>query len=79
MSLNKKLLGHIIAISLFIFGTVVLHTIINKIELEYNFFWIRLNFTTVFDMSLLSIGISFFIEFYLSFNQINIIKNSEEK
>lgn len=79
MKLNSKLMLHITAISLFLFGAVVLHTIINNIRYSYNFFWIKVNFTTVFDSGLLALGISFFIEFYMSFNQINIINQKIEE
>lgn len=72
IKLNWKLLLHIIAITQFLFGIVVIHTIFNNFSKFYYFFWIELNFTSVLDFSLIELGLSFFIEFYLSFNQINI-------
>ncbi|MFW9950030.1 MAG: hypothetical protein ACFFKA_07890, partial [Candidatus Thorarchaeota archaeon] len=77
---------HIGAILFFIFGLVLIHVVINlgvNISIntlgintfypELSFFDIELSRDAVADIGFLSLGISFFIELFLSFKPIKVI------
>lgn len=74
MNEKNKIVLHVVALSSFLFGAVVLHTIINNYSKNYTFFWLDVNFLTAFDSALLAIGFGFFLEFYMSFKPIKILK-----
>lgn len=68
-----KLFSHIIAISLFCFGIVAIHHISNYFEPTLYFFNQEVHRIFVLDFGFVCIGISFFIEFTLSFRPIEVI------
>lgn len=68
-----KLIIHIIAIICLLFGIILIHTILNYKYNIYRFFEILLHKTTILDIGIIFIGISFFMEFILSFKPIKII------
>jgi len=45
----------------FLFGTVILHEVLNSNAETFYFFWCALSRTTVFDLALIFEGISFFL------------------
>ena len=68
-----KIIGHIIAITSFLIGNIFVHQSFNNLEIFF-FFAITLQKTVVFDIGLLLIGISFFIEFVQSFKPLEYKK-----
>jgi len=76
MKSKYKILLHIIAISLFLVGAVILHVLENsRFAQTFYFFSAPLHRAFVFDVALLIIGIGFFIEFSLTFKPIKIIED----
>ncbi|MFX1274840.1 MAG: hypothetical protein ACFFBP_21525 [Promethearchaeota archaeon] len=71
-----KILFHILAIFLFLFGCVVLHVVVNSEEIFVIFFGIFLPRAFFFDLAIVVIGIAFFIEFFMTFKPIKIINFS---
>lgn len=68
---------HVIAISLFIFSTNIIHYCINT-EHTLIFFGEKVHRNFFFDLSLILIGISFFIELMLAFIlHYNLITRNE--
>lgn len=72
-----KILAHIIAISLFIFGATILHTVLSTYLTHLEFLGMILTRVTVTDIGILLIAIAFFIEFFMTFRPISIIKESD--
>jgi len=75
MDHRLKPLFHIIAISLFLFGMTLIHTVINNATNTFIFFNLILEKMIVLDSAILLSGVAFFIEFYLTFKPIKIIKD----
>ena len=76
IKINYKIFLHIIALTLFLLGIVILHIVHNYNYLIYkplDFFGIPININILFDIGLILIGIGFFIEFFLTFKPIKII------
>jgi hypothetical protein len=67
-----KILAHIIAITFFLLGIVIIHVITNSISENLRFFEILVNRVTILDTSLILLGIAFFIEFYMTFRPIKV-------
>ena len=72
--MKGKILLHIGAITLFIFGAVIIHVVLNSYSIYFEFLTMKLSRIFITDMGLLLIGIAFFTEFYLSFKPIKIIR-----
>ena len=74
VSFLPKLLIHVLAISLFMVGTVLIHAVTNNPELElWLFFNIEIPRIVVFDTGFLCIGMGFFIEFLFTFKPIYVL------
>ena len=69
-----RILCHIVAITFFLLGCNMLHAIINNYQFRYYFFEILLNRTTILDFALIFLGIGFFLEFYMTFKQMEVKK-----
>lgn len=71
-----KILFHIVAISLFMFGCVILHSFANSKTYSSTmlFFGTDVEKSVVFDIGILCIAIGFFIEFFFTFYPIYILK-----
>ncbi|MBD3214167.1 MAG: hypothetical protein GF311_16275 [Candidatus Lokiarchaeota archaeon] len=72
-----KVMIHILAIFLLLSGLVIVHAIINSVIISpditsVNFFGIIISRVFMLDFSILLIGISFFIEFFLTFRPIQV-------
>ena len=67
-----KILAHIIAITFFLLGIVIIHVITNSTSKNLRFFEILVNRVTILDTSLILLGIAFFIEFYMTFRPIKV-------
>lgn len=70
----NKIIIHIIAIFLFLCGLILLHVIYNNSDIYIRLFGKHLHRSLVFDIGILCICLSFFIEFYMSFKPTKIIK-----
>jgi len=68
-----KQLFHIIAISLFLLGMTLIHTVLNNQTNTFIFFNLILGKMVVIDSAILFSGIAFFIEFFLTFKPIKIM------
>ena len=68
-----KIIGHIIAITAFLLGNAFVHQSFNGPEILI-FFDLPLKRIVVFDIGLLFMGISFFIEFFQSFKPLEYKK-----
>jgi len=70
-----KILLHIVAITLFMFGCVLLHAVYNdRSEFSFmEFFGIAITKIIIFDTALLCVSMGFFIEFFLTFRPIHIL------
>ena len=68
-----KILIHIIAISCFMIGLVILHVAYNYLYANTWFFGIEVERPFIFDTGLLCITIGFFTEFFLTFRPIYIL------
>ena len=77
--MKLKIVIHIGAIILFIFGAVIIHVVLNSDDIEFKFLTMILSRGFITDMGLVCIGIAFFIEFYLSFKPILIGKEEKGK
>jgi len=72
-----KILIHIAAISLFLSGLVISHAVINSVIINPNikfvdFFGFSISRIFMLDFSIVFLGISFFIEFFMTFSPIRI-------
>ncbi|TFG10124.1 MAG: hypothetical protein EU535_08515 [Promethearchaeota archaeon] len=70
---------HILAMSLFMFGIVLLHAVYNSTS-EYDwmyFFDIQVNKVAILDSGILCISVGFFIEFFMTFKPILIVNRRE--
>ncbi len=74
MDHRLKPLFHIIAISLFLFGMTLIHTVVNTQNNTFIFFNLILGKMVVLDTVILFSGLAFFIEFYLTFKPIIILR-----
>ena len=75
VSFLPKIFIHIVAISFFLFGFVILHAVYNDTS-DYDymlFFAIPIGKVTIFDMGLLFFGMGFFIEFLFTFKPIYVL------
>ena len=76
--MKGKILLHIISIFLVLFGLVTIHILIQSYTwtIYITFFGIQgIHRNFVLDLSIVLIGIAFFIEFYLTFKPIKILKD----
>ena len=71
---NIKIIGHIIAITVFVIGNAFVHQSFNNVNGVLIFFDMPLAKIVVFDLGLLLLGISFFIEFFQSFRPLEYKK-----
>lgn len=69
---KKKIVLHIIAIVSFIVGACILFTIMHNPLFNSHLFFFDIEYIILFDIVLTYMGISFFIEFYLSFKPIEV-------
>ena len=69
---KMKIIYHIVCLCLFIFGMILIHTVLNSNSDYFKFFNLRLHRVVVIDTAILFIGVSFFCEFYLTFKPIQI-------
>lgn len=70
-----KILVHIVSIALFLLSMVAIHVILNfsdNLNNKIDFFGILIPKSFAIDLSILLAGISFFIEFFLTFKPIKI-------
>ena len=77
---SSKILIHIIAISFFMIGLVILHVANNYLEIYANtwFFGIEVERSAILDIGLLFVTIGFFIEFFFTFRPIYILIKKED-
>lgn len=76
-----KIICHVIAISLFLIGFVFIHIILNlnPYTVDIHYYTTVINKYVLTDLGLIFIGISFFIEFILTFKPVEIIKQKHIK
>jgi len=78
MNKNRaKILIHISAISLFLSGLIIIHAIINSVMVApdirfVDFFGIYINKSFTLDFSIIIMGFSFFIEFFMTFRPVHL-------
>ena len=69
-----KILIHIVAISFFMIGIVLLHAVMNTDSITFIFFDLNnIPKGVVFDMGLMFIATGFFIEFMFTFRPIHVL------
>jgi len=75
--MNKKIIGHIIAILSFLVGTVFVHQAFNGNHNFLRFFDLDIKRIVVFDIGFVVLGIAFFIEFFQSFKPLEYKKEDD--
>lgn len=75
MNVKLKIFNHLISIMLFLCGSVILHTITNNLQYSKQcmFFNIVIPWVVPFDTAFVCLGISFCIEFIMTFKPLKII------
>lgn len=70
-----KIVIHIIAISFFMLGIIILHTVANSRSENFTifFFGVEILKSVIFDIGILCICTGFFIEFFFTFKPIYIL------
>ena len=81
MNNQIKIIFHVIALSFFLFGSVILHVVFNSNSNDtfMLFFGIPIEKSIIFDTGLLFFGMGFFIEFFLTFKPILIAEYKKKK
>lgn len=78
---ERKILIHIIAISFFMFGAVLLHAVLNSRSENFTmyFFGTEVLKSVILDVGILCISIGFFMEFFLTFKPISILTKKKRR